>query len=155
DPQQENPQPVAESHEARVEKTAAEKEPATQADAGPRGPVPVSSAPAARAANVTPEVQPQKASLPAKKVWSSNSAATAAERPRTDAPRPEPANKPAPKATVAVQPAEAPDAPEGEELFATFGSGVAEQEAPKSKSFITSKAGMGVIGGAIAAAALT
>ena len=50
---------------------------------------------------------------------------------------------------------EAPDTSEGNELFASFASGVPEQEAAKPTSFITSKAGMGVIGGAIAAAALT
>jgi TonB family protein len=120
-------------------------------------PTPVASAPAARPVKAATEVQPQ-AALPAKKVWA-NSATGEPEPRRTDArrtetPRPEAAKRVAPKATVAAPAAAAADASESNELFASFSSGIPEQEAAKPQSFVTSKAGMGVIGGAIAAAAL-
>jgi TonB family protein len=159
----EGPEPVVE-HAAPDVESEAEEEVAAAPKAGPASssrPTAVADAPVApRATKVVTEIQPQKG-LPAKKVWTNGAVAAPSEREarrseplRTEMPQPEAARKAAPKATVAAPPAETPDAPESQELFAAFGSGIPQQDEAKPKSFLTSKAGMGVIGGAIAAATL-
>ena len=164
-------EPEQEEMEAAVEHAAVDVDAAVEEEiAPPSKTVSVSPGRAAqvgnapllpRPAKVAPELEPQKA-LPAKKVWTNGGTAAPGEREprrvdalRPETARPESAKKVTPKATVAAPVVEAPDASESNELFASFASGLPEQkETTKPKNFISSKAGMGVIGGAIAAAAL-